>query len=80
MSEQSIVSFTKTSQTITARVLAECRRTYGSVADDTTIQTWVTYAVSRLLTEQTRVTQFVPVLAMREIRELATTYTSTEAA
>ena len=41
MSEQPIVTFSKTSQAISARVLAECRRTYGSVADDSTIQAWV---------------------------------------
>jgi len=80
MSEKPIVTFSRTSQTISARVLAECRRTYGSVADDSTIQAWVSAALSSLLTEQTRVTQFVPVLAMRDIRERASIHSSTEAA
>ena len=80
MSEQPVATFSKTSQAISARVLAECRRTYGSVADDSTIQVWVSSALSSLLTEHTRVTQFVPVLAMREIREQASTYNSREAA
>ncbi len=80
MSEQPVVSFSKTSQAISARVLAECRRTYGTVADDSIIQSWVSLALSGLLTDETRVTQFVPVLAMREIREFANIYVSSKAA
>ncbi len=81
MSEQPVVSYAKTSQVISARVLAETRRTYGAVADDVTIQSWVSSALSQLLTEQTRVTIFVPVLAMREIREFAANHhVATEAA
>ena len=75
MSEQPAVGFAKTAQSITARVLAESRRTYGATFDDSTIQFWVTSSLSTLLTEQTRVTQFVPVLAMRDIREFASEYT-----
>ncbi len=80
MSEQPLVGYAKTSQTISARLLSECRRTYGSLVDDITIQVWVSSALSTLLTEQTRVTQFVPVLAMRDIRERASRYVSSEAA
>jgi hypothetical protein len=50
------------------------------MVDDSIIQVWVSSALSTLLTEQTRVTQFVPVLAMRDIRERASSYVSTEAA
>ncbi len=80
MSEQPVVSFSKTSQAINARVLAECRRTYGTVADDITLQSWVSSVLSGLLTNETRVTQFVPVLAMREIREFANSHVSSKAA
>ncbi len=80
MSEQPVVTFANMSQTISARVLADCRRTYGTLVDDMTIQAWVSSALSTLLTDQTRVTQFVPLLAMRDIRERASSYVSTEAA
>ena len=76
MSEQPMVSFSRTSQTISARVLAESRRTYGALVDDVTIQSWVSLSLSTLLTEQTRVTQFVPLLAMRDIRERASIHVS----
>lgn len=74
MSEPPIITRSQTAQTITARVLAECRQTYGSSIDDHTLETWVTSVVSSLLDEQTRVTQFVPLLAMRDIRERASHY------
>lgn len=80
MSEQPAAGNSRTSQAISARVLAECRRTYGTLVDDLTIQSWVSSALSSLLTEQTRVTQFVPVLAMRQIREIADRHVSSEAA
>lgn len=80
MSEQPVANFTKTSQAINARVLAECRRTYGARVDDSTIQYWVDSVLSKLLDEDTRVTQFIPVLAMRDIRERASHYDSSEAA
>jgi hypothetical protein len=80
MSDQPVATFARTSQTISARVLAECRKTYGTMVDDVTIQVWVSSALGLLLTEQTRVTQFVPVLAMRDIRERARSFISTEAA
>lgn len=76
MTEQPVVGFAKTVQSITARVLAESRRTYGATVDDGTIQTWVTSSLSLLLTEQTRVTQFIPVLAMRDIHERASQHVS----
>lgn len=80
MSEKPVATFTNTSQAINARVLAESRRTYGALVDDSTIQAWVSSALSSLLDEQTRVTQFIPVLAMRAIQEIANNYVSPEAA
>lgn len=76
MSDQPVIGNSKTVQSISARVLAECRQTYGATIDDNTLQLWVTTTVSALLTDQTRVTQFVPLLAMRAIRERASHYTS----
>lgn len=71
MSDSTTNTFAKTRQTITVRLIEECRRTYGADVDDVTIETWVASALGGLLTEQTRVTQFVSVLAMRDIREYA---------
>ena len=76
MSEQPIASYSKTQQMISLRLIAECRRMYGAVVDDSTIESWVSSTLSGLLTEQTRVTQFVSVLAMRDIRELASQFVS----
>ena len=74
MSDQRMVSDSKTAQSISASVLAECRKTYGTMIDDNTLQLWVTSTVDALLDGQTRVTQFVPLLAMRDIRERASQY------
>jgi hypothetical protein len=76
MAEQPVATFAVTRQTISARVLAECRKSYGTMVDDSVIQLWVSSALSTLLTDQTRVTQFVTVLAMRDIRERARQYVS----
>jgi hypothetical protein len=76
MSDQPVAGFSRTTQTIAARVMAECRRTYGATIDDNLLESWVTSARSALLTEQTRVTQFVPLLVMRDIRERVNQYTS----
>jgi uncharacterized protein YpbB len=63
-------SHVKTVQVMHARVLADSRHAYGAVVDDTTLQLWVSNVLASLLTEHTRVTTFVPVLAMREIQRL----------
>ena len=75
-------SYARTAQVITTRVLSESRRAYGSIVDDSTLQAWVTVTLSSLLNEQTRVTTFVPLLAMRDIRILVEQYqvTSVDAA
>ncbi len=67
-------NFAKTAQVISARVLAESRRAYGAVIDESTLQVWVTASLDSLLTERTRVTTFVPLLAMRDIRSLVEQY------
>ena len=73
-------SFAKTGQAISARVLAESRRTYGSLVDEATLNEWVEATLDSLLTERTRVTTFVPVLAMRDIRTLVEQHRRSESA
>jgi len=73
-------SFAKTGQAISARVLAESRRSYGSLVDEATLDAWVSVTLASLLTERTRVTTFVPVLAMRDIRTLVEQHQRSESA
>lgn len=56
------------------RLLAECQRIYGNTVDNATLESWVSAALNSLLTEETRVTQFVFVLALRDIAERANRY------
>lgn len=56
------------------RVLSESRRAYGAIVDESTLQDWVTAILGSLMNEHTRVTTFVPVLAMRDIRILVEQY------
>jgi hypothetical protein len=72
-------SYARTAQVITTRVLSESRRAYGAIVDDSTLQDWVTATLGALMNEQTRVTTFVPVLAMRDIRVLVEQYQVTSA-
>lgn len=67
-------SFSRTAQVISARVSAESKRAYGTVVEETVLQGWVTATLASLLTERTRVTTFIPVLAMRDIRTLVEQY------
>lgn len=76
MSDLPIAAYPDMTETISARVLDECRQTWGSVIDDSILQAWVTSTMGTLLTEQTRVTQFVQVLALRDIRDRANRYIS----
>jgi hypothetical protein len=59
---------------VTARVLDESRRVYGAQIDELVLRYWVDAAVGSLLTERTRITTFVPLLAMRDIRAQAERY------
>lgn len=67
-------SYARTAQVITTRVMSESRRAYGAIVDDLTLQDWVTAILESLMNEQTRVTTFVPLLAMRDIRILVEQY------
>ncbi|MCA9859109.1 MAG: hypothetical protein KC438_05265 [Thermomicrobiales bacterium] len=74
MAQQVDVRAASTPEAISKRVLDDSRRMYGSWVDDDVLQNWVSSALTSLLTDSTRVTIFVPVLAMRVIRERADRY------
>ncbi|MBA3417024.1 MAG: hypothetical protein H0U10_17525 [Chloroflexia bacterium] len=54
---------------VLARVLKDAQRSMGGVAP-AELEQYVQVAVSNLWTEQTRVTSFIPLLALREVREM----------
>jgi hypothetical protein len=54
---------------VTERVLDEARRTYGEM-DAGVLEHVVHQAIADLWTDSIRVTSFVPVLAMRRVREV----------
>lgn len=54
--------------TMSARVLADARRSFAGV-DAAILEHEVHEVVSRLWTESTKVTTFIPVLALRDLRE-----------
>ena len=74
MEDLTATPFAATYRTVTNRVLSECRRAYGTQVDERVLQQWVSAAVGSLLTEQTRVTTYVPLLAMRIVRAQAERY------
>ncbi len=76
MAQKSDSGIAITPEAISERVLDDSRRMYGSWVDDNILQNWVNSALTSLLTDSTRVTIFVPVLAMRAIREHADRYAS----
>ena len=55
-------------ETMTERVLIEARRTFGDLPDDR-LQGVVQGAVSDLWSDSVKVTSFIPVLAMRSVKE-----------
>jgi hypothetical protein len=60
----------KTPGAVTARVLADARRSYSEFVDDSFLENWSRRAVDELWTESIKVKTFVPVLALRRIREV----------
>lgn len=54
---------------IRARVLKDAKRSHEGVAP-ADLERCVQVAVNNLWTEQTRVTSFIPVLALRDVREM----------
>ena len=54
---------------MTARVLVEAKRLYQGVADDVILEQYASEAVAQLWTARIKVTTFVPLLALRQIRD-----------
>lgn len=59
-----------TAATMTARVLTEAKRAFGDRADEPRLERFAREAVDDLWRESIVVTSFVPVLALRRIRDL----------
>jgi hypothetical protein len=55
--------------TMVDRVTIYVRRYYGDEADEDTLARWAEEAVNRVWGDGVRVTAFVPMLALREVRE-----------
>lgn len=58
-----------TPEAMRLRVLGEARRAFPDELGEVDLETCVAEAVSGLWTDGTRVTSFIPVLALREVRE-----------
>lgn len=59
-----------TPATMVSRVLKDARRTYGEAVDSSDLERYAEAAVADLWRDSIRVTTFVPVLALRQIREM----------
>jgi hypothetical protein len=60
----------KTPGAVTARVLADARRSYSEFVDDSFLEDWSRRAVDELWTDSIKIKSFVPVLALRRIRDV----------
>jgi hypothetical protein len=60
-----------TAEAVIARVLTDARRSYGDKIDPELLSIWAESAVTELWGDSVKVTTFLPVLAMRRIREVA---------
>jgi hypothetical protein len=60
----------KTPGAVADRVLADARRSYSDSVDDSFLQDWSRRAVDELWTDSIKVKNFVPVLALRRIRDV----------
>jgi hypothetical protein len=67
----------KTPAAVRARVLSEARRAYSQVVDDSLLEDWADRAVDELWSETIKVKTFVPVLALRRIRDVVESQDST---
>jgi hypothetical protein len=63
----------RTPAAMTARVLADAKRAFGGKADEAVLERFAKDAVDELCHGSIKVTTFVPVLAMRRVRELLET-------
>ena len=51
------------------RVVGDAKRLYGSIVNDVVLEQHAREATAEIWTDSTRVTHFVPVLALRRVRE-----------
>ena len=58
-----------TAATVAEKVLADAQRSFASDVDATLLERQVQDIVAQLWTESTKVTTFIPVLALRDLRE-----------
>jgi hypothetical protein len=59
----------RTPAAMTARVLADAKRTFSDVVDEAVLERFARDAVDELCRGSIKVTTFVPVLAMRRVRD-----------
>jgi hypothetical protein len=59
-----------TPASMTARVLSDARRAFGNRADEHVLERYASQAVAGLWRESIKVTTFVPVLALRQVRDM----------
>jgi hypothetical protein len=59
-----------TADAMTARVLTDAKRAFGDEVEAPLLERYARDAVTSLWRDSIRVTTFVPVLALREIREM----------
>ena len=57
-----------TAATVSARVFADARQSFAAKIDSATLQERVDEVVALLWTDSPRVTAFIPLLALRELR------------
>jgi hypothetical protein len=55
--------------TMSERVYADARRMFAADVDEVVLETQVAQVLENLWTESTRVTTFIPVLALRDLRD-----------
>lgn len=58
-----------TAATVAEKVMADAQRSFASDVDATLLERQVHEIVAQLWTESTKVTTFIPVLALRDLRE-----------
>lgn len=68
---------TRTPASMADRVAADAKRAFSNRVDQVVIDRYVQQAVGELSLETVKVTTFVPVLAMRRVRELIESSTVT---
>lgn len=61
-----------TAATVAEKVLADAQRSFAADVDATLLERQVQEIVAQLWTESTKVTTFIPVLALRDLRERLT--------